>query len=85
MSTGKQWRNRFYKVCGWGMVACMVWAAIAGVMSKSIFLSESTALILFGVSWLVKGRAGWTLVAAGNRYGRHPRQLVGDLWNAVRS
>jgi hypothetical protein len=44
------------------------------------------ALDLFAVSWLVKGRADRTIVAAGRwtlHYGRHLGQLVSDTWSAI--
>ena len=83
----KRCRNGIYVVCGIAMVVCISWAAIACLSGTSIFLPEALALEFFAVSWLSKGRADRTAVAAGCRalhYLRHPGQLVGDLWRAIR-
>jgi hypothetical protein len=61
VSSGKTWRNRTYYLCGAGMVVCVVWAALAGRAGQPIFWQETFALWLFGLSWLAKGRADWTL------------------------
>ncbi|MFC1955918.1 hypothetical protein ACFLWZ_05265 [Chloroflexota bacterium] len=56
----------------------MLWAGIASFNGAPIFWPEALALEFFAVSWLVKGRADITAVAAGRRtlyYGRHPKQL----------
>ena len=82
----KRARNRIYLSCGVAMLACMVWAGSALLARASIFWPEALALEFFAVSWLVKGRADWTAVAAAKRtlhYGRHPRQLVSDVWSAI--
>jgi hypothetical protein len=68
--------------CGAAMVACMVWAGIATVLDTPIFWPEALALEFFAVSWLVKGRADITAIAAGKGtlyYGRHPRQLFARI------
>ncbi|MDX1439414.1 MAG: DUF6185 family protein [Rubricoccaceae bacterium] len=57
ISPGKRLRNRVYVACGLVIVVSMVWALLAGLDDKSIFLPESIALIAFAISWLVKGRA----------------------------
>jgi hypothetical protein len=59
--TGKKKRNLVYRLCGWGMAAAMVWVLAAGLADGPIFIPESLALMLFGVAWLTKGRAWWTL------------------------
>ena len=87
LTVDKKWRNRCYLVCGVGMLACMLWALISGLNGGSIFWAEATALVLFAVSWLVKGRAGWTLMTIGRQtihYGRRPQQLIHDVWGAIR-
>lgn len=66
-------RNVVYRVCGLGMVACVAWALFVGEKS-SIFWPESIALCLFGISWLTKGRALWTL---GTVAKEGPRRLFG--------
>jgi hypothetical protein len=79
---GKQFRNMTYIFCGAAMVACMVWAGIATAIDASIFWPEALALEFFAVSWLTKGRADITVVAAGKRtlyYGRRPIQLFTKL------
>lgn len=71
----KRRRNRVYRVCGAAMVACILWAGAAELRHAPIFWPETLALEFFAVSWLVKGRVGWTITALGHRvvhYGRHP-------------
>jgi multisubunit Na+/H+ antiporter MnhB subunit len=85
----KRVRNRIYIFCGVAMVVCMVWAGVALYRNSetSIFWPESLALEFFAVSWLVKGRVIRTVVVAGSRtlnYLRHPGQLVGEVWSAIR-
>ncbi len=83
----KQVRNWIYIVCGIAMVVCMSWAGSTFFTGAPIFWPEALALEFFAVSWLVKGRADRTAVAAGRRslyYGRHPGQLVGKVWSAIR-
>ena len=53
----KKRRNAIYLLCGIGIVASMIWALVAGLANRSIFWSESLALIFFAWSWLVKGQA----------------------------
>jgi hypothetical protein len=75
---GKKFRNLIYIFCGVAMVACMLWAGIASLKDAPIFWPEALALEFFAVSWLVKGRADITVIAAGRcilYYGRHPTQL----------
>lgn len=61
-------RNRFYRLCGWGIVLSM--AAIGGitlynhlnhsnVFPKATFYFETTSLLFFGNSWLLKGSLDW--------------------------
>jgi len=64
---GKAKRNLVYRLCGWGMVCMLIWVAVAGILKGPIFVPESLALVLFGVSWLTKGRALWTLREAATR------------------
>jgi len=87
LPTAKKWRNRCYFWCGVGMAACMLWALSTYFTGGTIFWAEAIALVFFAVSWLVKGRAGWTLVTVGRQtlhYGSHPRQLIYDVWRAIR-
>jgi len=60
----KRWRNNVYLVCGIVIVASIIWAGIAGLNRRSIFLPESVALVAFAVSWLVKGYAHRTIADA---------------------
>lgn len=61
-TSGKRWRNRVYLGCGLAILAGMAWAGLAGRSDASIFVPESLALEAFAVSWLVKGRAGRTII-----------------------
>ncbi|MEO8576441.1 MAG: hypothetical protein ABI556_07070 [Gemmatimonadales bacterium] len=67
-SAGKKWRNSIYLICGIAIVASMAWALFAHLRHTSIFWPESSALIFFALSWLVKGDAhrsiGSTLASA---------------------
>lgn len=75
---GKRLRNVIHIFCGVAMLACMVWAGIASVNGAPIFWPEALALEFFAMSWLAKGRADITVVAAGRQtlyYGSHPKQL----------
>jgi hypothetical protein len=56
-STDKRVRNAIYKTCGLIMIGAVIWAAIAGLMNKAIFIQEAIAIEAFGVSWLAKGEA----------------------------
>lgn len=60
----KRWRNHVYLACGIVIVGSVIWAGIAGLNGKRIFLPESVALIAFAISWLVKGYAHRTIVNA---------------------
>jgi hypothetical protein len=83
----KRVRNWIYVACGVAMVVCMLWVASALSAGASIFWPEALALEFFAVSWLAKGRADWTAVAAGRRslqYGRRSGRLVGKAWRAIR-
>lgn len=72
-SPGKKLRNTIYLICGIAIVASMVWAFLARRAGQSIFWPESSALIFFSLSWLVKGDAhrsiGSTLAAARDKLG----------------
>ena len=58
-------RNVVYRVCGFGILACIVVMFLGGVLPKSAsidalhptFWLESLAIVSFGISWLVKGEA----------------------------
>lgn len=69
-SSDKQWRNRVYLVCGIAIVIAIAWAAIVGLLNKTlaagrsdrpIFWPECMALVSFAISWLVKGRVWETI------------------------
>lgn len=61
-SPPKRGRNTVYLICGLLIIAMMIWAALAGLNDRAIFIPESIALVAFAVSWLVKGRALKTIV-----------------------
>ena len=67
MSLDKRIRNVIYRVCGGLMVVFVVWTAIGGYMGKSIFWPEALALECFALSWLVKGRADYTVTYVAER------------------
>jgi hypothetical protein len=65
----KIFRNKIYKTCGWGIVASIVligictfyehkWGATTFTI-YSTFIFETTALLFFGNSWLLKGSLNW--------------------------
>ncbi|MDQ6636083.1 MAG: hypothetical protein M3Z10_15140 [Gemmatimonadota bacterium] len=56
-SADKQRRNTIYLGCGIAIVASMLWAVVWGRSGRSVFWPESSALVFFALSWLVKGRA----------------------------
>jgi len=60
----KRIRNHIYRICGWGMIACTVLMILyLGISSlrislcgyKPVFYLETVGLVLFGISWLIKG------------------------------
>ena len=83
----KQRRNGVYVICGVAMLGCMGWVAGAAKAHTPIFWPEALALEFFALSWLVKGRAEWTVATAGRRtryYVRRPRRLAGEVRKAMR-
>jgi len=54
-------QNPVYRLCGAGMAGLLIWAGVALQRRSPIFFQESLALMLFGISWLTKGRAAYTL------------------------
>lgn len=59
---GRGSRPRTFRAFSLGIVACIVWALIAGLSGGSILAPETVAVVLFGAAWLVKARA-WSLSA----------------------
>jgi hypothetical protein len=65
----KKLRNRIYKICGWGIVISILMIGSCTVyeiyMDKNLFtkystfIFETTALLFFGISWLLKGSVNW--------------------------
>jgi hypothetical protein len=60
----KQLRDRVYLVCGIVMLVALSFAGIASLPFATalnpinpVFWGEATAVVAFGVSWLVKGQA----------------------------
>lgn len=83
----KKLRNVIYISCGVAMVLCMLWVVYAEFTGMKIFWPEALLLEFFAVSWLVKGRAYSTAVAAVRQslfYGRHPGQLIKVMASALR-
>jgi hypothetical protein len=66
-STDKRVRNAIYKTCGLIMIGAVIWAAIAGLMNKAIFIQEAIAIEAFAVSWLAKGEADQPFRRAARR------------------
>ena len=62
-------RNKIYTFCGWGIVISIVLIASGFIYelkhdpniysTYSTFIFESTALLFFGNSWLLKGSVNW--------------------------
>ena len=51
--------NNIYKFCGWGIILCIVLIPVSGYLKwfyHSTLVFEALSLLLFGISWLVKGR-----------------------------
>jgi hypothetical protein len=88
LPSNKRIRNILYRLFGGAMLVCMALIfIIKQYTEKSIFWPEAIALEFFALSWLLKGRADWTLARAGRRtlhYGRHPKQLAGKVWSIIR-
>ncbi len=89
LPTNKWKRNFFYLFFGGAMVVCMVWIFIIRKFTeRSIFWPEAIALEFFAMSWLLKGRADWTMLQVGRRvqrYGLHPGELAGKVWKVFRN
>lgn len=88
LPTSKRVRNGIHIFCGVAMAVCIAWVGIASSMDAPIFWPEALALEFFAASWLTKGHADRTLIAAVRRasyYGRHPRQLAGEVLGAISS
>jgi hypothetical protein len=87
LPSNKRKRNFFYRLFGGAMLVCMILILIIRKFTEgSIFWPEAIALEFFAASWLLKGRADWTLARVGMRalhYGRHPGQLVDKVWNII--
>jgi hypothetical protein len=63
-------RNKVYKFCGWCIIASMVFIAAIAITDKitgkdyseqydTTLIFETTSLLFFGFSWLVKGSLLW--------------------------
>lgn len=56
----KRERNKIYMICGWGIVGMFAVTAIGVYFNFHvmwIWIVEAIMLVLFGVAWLVKGKA----------------------------
>jgi len=52
--------NYIYKTCGYTMIGCLIMIPLSDLLNlfpASTLVFESLALIAFGISWLIKGRA----------------------------
>ena len=68
---GKRLRNLLHKICGITILACLIWAGIAGkVLKRPIFWPETVMLLAFGTSWLVKGKVDGNASALKRRVKR---------------
>ncbi len=61
----KKRRNRIYKFCGYIIIASIVCIAAIAIYDRidfpySTFIFETTALLPFGFSWLLKGSVNWS-------------------------
>ena len=87
LTSGKKWRNGIYYFCGAVIGVSLVWIGIAMSNGGPIFLPESVALEFFAISWLVKGRADYTIFTGAPNlaahYRRHPKQLAHKAWDVV--
>ena len=50
-------RDTVYRICGYGMLAALVFIPLPIHFPAKIFIVEAIALTFFGISWLVKGQA----------------------------
>lgn len=63
----------FHRLCGWVIVAAVVWAAVGSLLHltlgrlTALYLGEVAAVWAFGASWLVKGSDLWATLGAGRR------------------
>lgn len=48
-------RPKTFRALSLGMVACILWALLAGISGGSIFAPEAVAVLIFGGAWLHKG------------------------------
>lgn len=65
----KKRRNKIYKTCGWGIVVSIILIGASTIYENaygantfttySTFIFETTALLFFGNSWLLKGSLNW--------------------------
>jgi hypothetical protein len=72
-------RNRYYRVCGWVMAACVAGIAVfKGALGNQwvqdhyvVLILETIAISAFGLSWLVKGEA-----ILKDREDEHPAEMI---------
>ena len=60
----RKWPDRVYLICGVAILASLAWAGWEAKHGRSIFWPESTSLVAFSISWLVKGDAHGTIAQA---------------------
>jgi hypothetical protein len=81
----KNIRNAVHRSCGIVMIACLTWAIVArNKDGSSIFWPEAIALVAFAISWLVKGHAGWTVLALAERSIHYPARAGTTAWRMIR-
>lgn len=67
-----RWRALLYVTCGTAILLAIAWVALGQVVTLDIFgftplyVAEIVSVYAFALSWLVNGRAIWTLLRARN-------------------
>lgn len=72
-------RKGVYIGCGLAMTLSLVWALVCLLQDRPVFWPEASALFFFGVSWLTKGRALYSLRAIANNAWYHPTRFFKAL------
>jgi hypothetical protein len=57
----KRRRDTIYLICGIAMIISVLWAASSLITKAPIFWPETVAIVAFAISWLVKGKAEYTV------------------------
>jgi hypothetical protein len=65
LTAGKRLRNGIYLACGIAIIGALATIAVFSITDvDDIFWPEAVAIWAFGISWLMKGRADYTIKAA---------------------